>query len=204
MRISKLYISFSQIFLWLFCKLLVRYILQVDADKTPITPGESGKMFISNHVSHYDPFIFVGTLSWTEFRSIRPLRPMLAKGYYYSPLFLIAYPIGCYPTKPILPFLKKFAGTKAAIRYSDNGCSLGIYPEGKRVYSGSVEPKYGVIKILESSKKLDVYLIHIKKLNARERSYAISIRRDDSVAQLRNPQQIMDRVFSIEHTRIDD
>lgn len=198
---SRKIIQFAQIFLWLYCKVLVRYRLNVSIQKTDSVASSTSRIVISNHVSHHDPFIFIGCLSWKEMCHISPMRPMLAKGYYYSPLLPIAYLIGCYPTKPLFSALKKYAGTSAAIRYGNNGCTLGIYPEGRRVFGEKVTPRYGVIKILENLVEPHVYLCKVIVDPKNHRNYQVIISRQDDVASLPDPQQIMDRIFNLDHTK---
>ena len=195
-QISRQIIRFGQIFLWLFSKLLVNLFFHVKPDKKVVVPEMTKPtIIISNHISLFDASIFVGSLSWQEFRNISPLRAMLAKWYYYSPLFPVTYLIGCYPARPLIPAWKKYSGTSGSVRHLNSGSSVGLYPEGQRTPDKRIKTKYGAVKILKQLDDPTVYLCRIEKLG--KRKYEVVVDRNDSVAKLDNPDEIMDAVYAL-------
>ncbi|MCA9347324.1 1-acyl-sn-glycerol-3-phosphate acyltransferase [Candidatus Saccharibacteria bacterium] len=203
MQKQKNLIKFGQILVWLYGKLIAATVIKTDVS-LPNMDGiakEKPLIIISNHVSHLDPYLLMGSLSWRELRIISPMKVMMAKWYFHSPLMPFAWLMGCFPARPLLKPFKKWSGTAASIRYLKKGYSLGIYPEGKRVFEDKQEPHYGVIKIMQSieSYEAHVLLCHINRNKENGNEYFISIEQDDSVLKFTEPSLVMDRLFSIGH-----
>lgn len=153
-------------------------------------------MVISSHVSLFDPSILVGSLSWSEFRHVYPIRALLAKWYYHSPLLPFVYFIGCFPARPLIPAWKMYAGTTAAVKILKSGQSLGIYPEGQRTRGERLPAKFGVVKILQQVPEQKVYLCKITKVSRRR--FTMSLERQDRVAGYTEPDKIMDEVYTLQ------
>jgi len=198
-KLNALIVRTGQIFLWLFSKLIVGVFLKVDYDKQAnITTITNPTFVVSNHVSLFDAAIFVGALSWREFRSISPLKAMLAKWYYHSPLIFGAYLVGCFPSRPLVKRWKKYAGVSGALKNLENGNSLGLYPEGRRRKDERLKAKYGVVKILQKSgADSTVYLCKITPHKTKSRRFNVIISRDDGVASLNDPDKIMDAIYDL-------
>lgn len=194
-KINTSIIKFGQIFLWLVSKLITKVIFQTKVQKTIIEKTDRPTIMLSNHVSLFDAFIFVGSLSWSEFRSISPLRAMLAKWYYHSLLFPVVYLIGCYPARPLIPAWKKYSGTSGTVRHANSGGSVGLYPEGARSQHGRIKAKYGVVKILGQLDNPTVYLCKIERKSTR--NFEVIIDRVDKVSALKDPDKIMDEVYKL-------
>lgn len=200
---QKILINFGQVFVWLFGKILLKTFIKAKVHKFQINGLTKNKpiIIISNHVSHLDPYLLMGCLSWSQLRIISPMKVMMAKWYFHSPMMPFAWLAGCFPARPLLKPFKKWSGTAASIRYLKKGYSLGIYPEGKRVFEDKQEPHYGVIKIMQSieSYEAHVLLCHINRNKENGNEYFISIEQDDSVLKFTEPSLVMDRLFSIGH-----
>ena len=187
----------GQLALWLMSRFLVVYVLKVEAERVEIKKTTRARIVISNHVSIFDPFMFVGLLSWKEMTYINPIRAIIAKEYYYSAILPLAYLAGCFPTKPLIRSVAKYAGTEAAIRYGKNGSTIGIYPEGKRSPDAHTPAKYGVIKIIDGLDFPDIYLCNIVRTGKNNRNYKVTIVQNNAIGTIKDPQKIMHEVYSL-------
>lgn len=195
-KISQVIIRTGQVILWFYSKILVSAVLKVEIDKPSLLSAQPrGALFISSHVSLFDPSILVGSLSWREFKQVYPIRAMLAKWYFHSPILPIAYFIGCFPARPLIKQWKKYSGTSAAIRILQDGQSLGIYPEGQRTPGQRIPAKYGVVKILQHTPNQTVYLCKMTKHTWRK--YSVVLKQMDDVQSITDPDKIMDEVHSL-------
>jgi 1-acyl-sn-glycerol-3-phosphate acyltransferase len=183
-----------QVLLWLVSQAVVG-LSKTDINKQTTVTKTHSAMVISNHVSLRDSMFFVGSLSWNEFRSLPPLRAITAKWYYHSPLLPVLYLIGCYPARPLVKPLKPYAGVAAAVRFMQQGYSIGIYPEGQRAQKSRIPARGGVVRMLTGHTPDAIYLCKISHDAGR---YRITIDQDNAVSRLKNADKIMDRVYALE------
>ena len=196
-RVIITFYSFGQIFLWIFSRILVKTVLKTKLDmRTLIEKSDRPTVFLSNHVALTDASLIVGLLSWREFRAVSPLMAMLAKWYYYSPMWPVVFLIGCFPARPLFMSRKKHAGTGGAVKHLNRGATVGLFPQGKREPNGRGKARYGVVKILQQVENPRVYICRIKETGKRQ--FSVVIDRNDTVANMTDPEKIMDTIFKLD------
>lgn len=192
--ISTRVIALSQVILWVYSRVVVRFkrgLLTKDELLNTRTP----LLAVSNHISLMDASLFIGSLSWREFRSLPPVRVIMFKWYYYTPLLPFTYLLGCYPTKPLFPFLKKYAGVEAGVRYLNQGYMLGIYPEGKRTPKGRIPAKNGISRIISQlDQNPDAIMCYLQKDG---RKTNVVMRYVSSIDRQTSADSIMDMIYEL-------
>jgi 1-acyl-sn-glycerol-3-phosphate acyltransferase len=84
-------------------------------------------LIISNHISHFDPFLVIGQFTFKEIRRITPIYTIMTNSLLYGkPFSPFLRLIGCFPAKPRKNTLH---GLEAAQNYANHG-SLFFFPEG--------------------------------------------------------------------------
>lgn len=188
-------IRFFQVFLWVTSKIVVSLSKTQIHHQSTIEKTHSA-MVVSNHTSLRDSLFFTGSLSWQQFRSLPPLRAITAKWYFHSPLFPILFLIGCYPARPLMRVLKPYAGVAAATRFMQQGYSIGIYPEGRRVRKKRIPARGGIIRMLQGYTPDALYLCRIQHTD--NNVFIITTTRRDEVAKITDANKIMDEIYALE------
>ncbi len=139
-RTNRFYEKFLNYSVWLFLKLINVKVVMTGVEKIPT---DSRFLFVSNHVSNFDPVIVRGVLGKYDINFIsKPQnfdRPILGR-FMHRMKFLA---IDRDNVRSSLKTLNK------AVEYikNDEG-SMGVYPEGMRSFSGELLPFHdGVFKV---------------------------------------------------------
>ena len=130
------YIAISRFLRWY-------YRTEITVSKKLLNIEKDRFIIVANHRKAIDPYLILITLPFDVFRTLLPIRFFTANvflKYWWQRCFFL--PFGCfraYSTEG------KVSGVKGALQLSDQGQSLFIFPEGKRVRNTKkVELKVGV------------------------------------------------------------
>lgn len=130
------YITISRLFRWY-------YHAEITVSKKLLNIEKDRFIIVANHRKAIDPYLILVTLPFDVFCTLLPIRFFTANAflkYWWQRCFFL--PFGCfraYSTEG------KVSGVKGALQLSDQGQSLFIFPEGKRVRNiKKVELKVGI------------------------------------------------------------
>jgi len=113
---------------------------------------------------------------------------------FFRPVWLrpLLWLAGCFPAHQ-LPNSNKPAGIDASINFLEQGYTLFIFPEGKRVKGERVPAKRGITEILNASPTSRLVLAHISW----KKREVESIRLAELLEHPNDPQKILDKIYSL-------
>ena len=163
---KKIYWSAEQVPVWLILAgLNVVYCLSKvlliypGINRTKLATSRRGTIIAANHQHSLDPIYFLASLTWSDFRALRPIR-FIAHDRYLDVLWkqICLYPLGCFPAEGT--FDKP--GHVLAKQFLLYGQTVFIFPEGKIVTSYNAQvAKVGVAYLAQRTQH-EVLLINIR------------------------------------------
>jgi len=179
-----------QFVLFIFTKIIILRGRSV----SPITSlGTDSHLIAANHRSSLDPFAILASLRTRDFFRLAPFSFMTANAFMRPPwLRPLAWMAGCFPAYPGMgPY-----GIDKALHDLDQGYTVMIFPEGKRVVGTTTKAKRGVGVILDGSPKTRLILAHIEWRSALSvRSIAIACPPQKTAPT--TPDAIMKAIYSL-------
>lgn len=179
-----------QFVLFIFTKII---ILRGQRATPYIRFTRSSYLIAANHRSGLDPFVIVSSLRIRDFFQLAPFSFMTSNKFIQPPLLRpFAWAAGCFPAKPGLGA----HGIEKALSDLNDGYTVMIFPEGKRIKGIPEPPKRGVSVVLEQSPKTRIILSHIEW---RTRYSVRSIRLSSPVdrSHLATPEAIMQAIYKL-------
>lgn len=130
------YITISRLLRWY-------YHTEITVSKKLLNTGKDRFIIVANHRKAIDPYLILATLPFNVYRTLLPIRFFTANlflKYWWQRCFLLPFgSFRAYSTEGEL------SGVTGAMQLSDQGQSLFIFPEGKRMKNNKkVELKVGV------------------------------------------------------------
>lgn len=146
------YITISRFLRWYYCA-------EITVPKKLLSIEKSRFLIVANHKRAIDPYLILATLPFDVYRTFLPIRFFTANvflRYWWQRCFLLPFgSFRAYSTEG------KVSGVKGALQLSDQGQSLFIFPEGKRVRNTKkVELKIG-IAYLAQRRNFTIIPVHI-------------------------------------------
>lgn len=157
-------IAFCQELSAIACQLLLRLGggFTVDASTLPRLSHTKRYVIAGNHQSMLDPFAVFALLPLRQRMRFLPLKFMtVPKIYHKWYLKTFCYLLGCYPAH-IRDRNHHTYGVDGTIKLLNYGYNICIFPEGTRTLQKDSDPKYGVVKILESHPEAELLLAHLE------------------------------------------
>ena len=189
-------VKFTQLLIWIIirCMLTITFSKRIVHLKAASLNPNKGYILVSNHQNMLDPYIICATPSLRSELKLSPIRCIGYVGLFRNPLlrwFMCA--CGSFPTKPI-------AGLGYGLPFSIDVLSrhgtVGIFPEGKRVYGNErVEAKRGV-GVLANEPDVLCILCHIRWRKRIIPGLTITMSEPIDCAGL-TAQDIMDRIYAL-------
>lgn len=130
------YITISRVLRWY-------YHTEIKVSEKLLYIGKDRFIIVANHRKAIDPYLILATLPFNVYRTLLPIRFFTANvflKYWWQRCFLLPFgSFRAYSTEG------KVSGVKGALQLSDQGQSLFIFPEGKRIRNANkIELKIGV------------------------------------------------------------
>lgn len=148
-------------------------------------------LIAANHRHALDPFYIACSFQFHELIRILPFAIMTANRFYYPPLLRIpAWLGGCFPTHGPC----RTHGVDGAIRLIERGYTVLVFPEGKRISTGTGTAKPGISRIIEGVPQAPLLLIHIEWQKP-PRYASIGFRRTTHIEN--DPKAILDSIYEI-------
>jgi 1-acyl-sn-glycerol-3-phosphate acyltransferase len=171
------------------------FFCTTDVDRLPYIDPNKAHLFVSNHQSRLDAFATLYPFGLKQKLAIAnpTLRIMTASSVYYSPLRLFLWACGCFPTRK---HTGNYDPVTQSVAYLNDGSSVMIFPEGKRVTASESQPKNGIERIIDNYKKeLVIILIHLEWSKKKGRRhlrvrYTYGSRNDSAV-------EMMKKIYSL-------
>jgi 1-acyl-sn-glycerol-3-phosphate acyltransferase len=171
----------------------------VKSVKSRIT--RQGYMVVANHRRALDPFVIICGLPYGMALKLLPIGFMTQNFFYDSFIRPLCWLAGCYPARNPKDKHKIF-GVDGSIILLQNGFSIFIFPEGKRMRDGSRGPAHtGVTRIHQALPKVPMLLCHMRYNNGLKnmllgKRFEITYNLAKE-ARYTNPESIMDELFAL-------
>lgn len=183
----------SQFIIFSVCKLFVTHGKQ--AINIPETHKAQRTIIATNHHNMLDPFAIISSLRYRDFFRLRPIAFMTASYFFRIPwLRPLLWLAGCFPAHP-MPNSNRLAGIEASIDFLDQGYTLFMFPEGKRVKDERVPAKRGITEILNLSPTSHLVLAYIRWTPGYKKIE--SIRYGELLEHPNDPQKILDKIYGL-------
>lgn len=182
----------SQFIIFSVCKLFIAR--GKHAETTPTFHRNKRTLFAANHSNYLDPFAIISSLRYRDYFRLAPFTFMTASLFFKKPgLKPLLWLAGCFPAHP-LPNSKQLAGIEASVDFLNNGYTVLIFPEGKRVKGDAVPAKRGITEILQQSPSSRLVLAHIHWAKPTKLGY---LRLADLPKHPSDPQEILDKIYKL-------
>ena len=153
---------------WLFFALIIKPIVKIVIglryQNTPILPKDGPALLIANHNSHLDTMVLISLL---PLKILHKVQPVAAADYFLKNKFLGWFALNIIGILPIERQGKDKTANPIEQRAKalDNGKILIFFPEGSRGEPEKMtDLKYGVVKLAERCPKVPLYPIYMHGL----------------------------------------
>lgn len=162
---------------------------------------KTGYLIVANHSRSLDPFVIICGLPYGLALKLLPIGFMTQNFFYDSFIRPLCWLAGCYPARNPKDKHKIF-GVDGSVILLNNGFSVFVFPEGKRMRDGSRgQAHHGVTRIKEALPHAPTLLCHIKYNNGLKAM--LMGKRFEIVYKLAqktkytDPESIMDELFAL-------